>query len=194
MFMTMFFSYGRPGEIRGLRRRQFLFPTRSTGPLSHYGLVFAPQETDPLSPQALSKTGTMDDTVLLDAPGWFGVLLAQVATSRAAEDPLFSISAADSVVLFNRAVSVLGLPKQCMYQFRHGGASEDVLGRVRTIDEVKSRGRWKSDGSIRRYAKPSMLGRLLGLLEPAKLGYCRDAWRNLEKVAWGQMAATLPQS
>eukprot|EP00969_Alexandrium_andersonii_P103968 4587497-Alexandrium_andersonii.AAC.1 len=38
-----------------------------------------------------------------------------------------------------------------MYQLRHGGASWDRLRRVRTLQEVKQRGQWSADASVRRY-------------------------------------------
>ena len=41
------------------------------------------------------------------------------------------------------------------YSFRHGGASHDALNHVRTPEQIKLRGRWKSDSSLQRYTKPA---------------------------------------
>ena len=38
-----------------------------------------------------------------------------------------------------------------LYQLRHGGPSHDRRSRTRSLAEVKQRGRWASDTSVRRY-------------------------------------------
>eukprot|EP00972_Heterocapsa_arctica_P038827 5721550-Heterocapsa_arctica.AAC.1 len=66
------------------------------------------------------------------------------------------MSPATSVSLFKAACDLLGLLRgTCMYQMRHGGASEDLLSHSRPQDDVKRRGRWSTDSSLRRYAKPA---------------------------------------
>ena len=40
-----------------------------------------------------------------------------------------------------------------LYSLRHGGASDDFLTRRRTLPEIKHRGRWLADSSVRRYTK-----------------------------------------
>ena len=45
----------------------------------------------------------------------------------------------------------LGLPH--VYVLRHSGASADRLYKRRPLSEVKSRGRWRADSSVRRYEK-----------------------------------------
>ena len=39
------------------------------------------------------------------------------------------------------------------YSLRHGGASHDALHQRRPLQEIKSRGRWMADESVRRYNK-----------------------------------------
>ena len=39
------------------------------------------------------------------------------------------------------------------HDLRHAGASDDLLSGHRALGEVKERGRWAADGSVRRYAK-----------------------------------------
>ena len=41
------------------------------------------------------------------------------------------------------------------YTLRHSGASNDFLFKRRTVEEIKSRGRWKSDVSVKWYMKPA---------------------------------------
>ena len=43
------------------------------------------------------------------------------------------------------------------YSLRHGGASHDLLCNQRVLAEVKRRGRWASDTSLRRYSKETRL-------------------------------------
>ena len=40
---------------------------------------------------------------------------------------------------------------------RHGGASDDMLRKRRSISAIKERGRWVSDSSLSRYAKATLL-------------------------------------
>eukprot|EP00972_Heterocapsa_arctica_P001401 205311-Heterocapsa_arctica.AAC.1 len=61
-----------------------------------------------------------------------------------------------------------------MYQMRHGGASEEPLSLTRAQEEVKLRGRLRTDSSLRRYAKPAQVQRLLGSLAPARPSYALD--------------------
>ena len=49
--------------------------------------------------------------------------------------------------------SGLSVLQPVVYSLRHGGASHDLLHQRRTVAEVKMRGRWHSDASVRRYGK-----------------------------------------
>lgn len=167
MVFLMFTTYARPGEIRGLTARQVLRPTRRSGPLSHWAISIAPQEDDASLRQALSKMGTMDDTILLDAPRFLGPLLGQRLVGRRPRDCIFPLAADTTVAQFRQASDALGLPELSLYQLRHGGASEDALSRARPLAEIRARGRWRSDSSLRRYAKPAMLQKLLQLKKVA---------------------------
>ena len=42
-----------------------------------------------------------------------------------------------------------------LYALRHGGASHDFLMQTRSLVEIKKRGRWGSDLSVKRYQKAS---------------------------------------
>ena len=57
--------------------------------------------------------------------------------------------------MFRQALLELGLGKESpsLYTLRHGGASHDLLAGLRPVAEVKERGRWVSDKSLRRYGK-----------------------------------------
>ncbi len=55
-----------------------------------------------------------------------------------------------------------------MYMLRHSGASTDFALKHRTLAEIKLRGRWRGDQSLRRYEKGGRLAEQLNRL-PEKL-------------------------
>ena len=50
------------------------------------------------------------------------------------------------------------------YQLRHSGPSHDVAVKFRRLNEVKLRGRWRSDASVRRYQQEGRAGQQLSRL------------------------------
>ena len=97
------------------------------------------------------------------------------------------------VVLFRDASLLLGLHGVCLYQLRHGGASEDVLGQKRTIQAVQARGRWRTDSSLRRYAKPAQLQRLLASMPAAKVSFARGSLARLRELLHGEASPRRPR-
>eukprot|EP00973_Karenia_brevis_P011048 1495612-Karenia_brevis.AAC.1 len=73
---------------------------------------------------------------------------------------LWPLEPAHIIAKFMQACMELGMDSlsPTRYSLRHGGASEDLLNKTRSLPEIKKRGLWKSDASLRRYAKE---GRLL---------------------------------
>ena len=53
-----------------------------------------------------------------------------------------------------------------LYALRHGGASDDLLSRRRSLEQVKARGRSKADENLRRYAKATRLQREMNKMVP----------------------------
>ncbi len=118
----------------------------------------------------------MDDPVLLDEPPWLGQLLADRLASLSPLERLFPASAGEVVALLRSAATRLGVETLCIHKLRHGGASEDLLGRTRDSATVKVRGRWKTETSLRRYAKPAQIQRLLNHLDPRRRAYAEQSW------------------
>ena len=85
--------------------------------------------------------------------------------------------------MFIAAAVALGLGRlrPCLYGLRHGGASEDLLTKARTVLDVKTRGRWSSDSSLKRYGKQT---RLLSELQKVPQ----------EVLHYGEQMARLPPS
>ena len=102
------------------------------------------------------ETGVYDNTLFLDNPsttGWLGPRLQQLVKGLGAEDKVFNFSADQFREELQAAGRRLGLQSVHTYQLRHGGASEDLNSKVRSYMEVKERGCWRTDASLRRYAK-----------------------------------------
>ena len=73
---------------------------------------------------------------------------------------LFTVTQAQVAVDLQEACRRLRVPAELdvvMYMFRHAGASTDFALRLRLLPEIKLRGRWKSDASLRRYEKGGRL-------------------------------------
>ena len=126
----------------------------------------------PLERMKASKTDQYDDGVLLDNPRmpYLGEALHLYTAARQKQDrkgvealifPFAYLLAASN---FKEAGARAGVQDCRLYRLRHGGASHDVASKVRSLLEVKKRGRWISDNSLRRYQKSVVL-----LTEEARL-------------------------
>ncbi len=157
--------------------------------------MVAPQNEDGAAVQELSKTGTMDDTVLIDNPPWLASLVAAQFGHLVPKDRLFPFEADQAAKDFKEAASLPKLPGTlCTYQLRHGGASEVILSEHRSSDEVKARGCWCTETSLRRYAKPAQVQRLLNALQPHYRAYAEMSFNNLEGLLKQKVRASLPSA
>ena len=69
---------------------------------------------------------------------------------------------------FQTSLLMLGLVEErpSLYTLRHGGASDDLLSGARSRKEVKDRGRWQTDSSLRRYAKRTRMQQQVARMAP----------------------------
>lgn len=162
--------------------------------MSLWALTIAPQTDDPKEFQPVSKTGTIDDTFVLDSTPWLGEVLAARMMHRPRKSLLFSVPAGRLNALLQAMLRDLALPPLCLYQLRHGGASADLLARARSAAEVKARGRWRSDSSLRRYGKPAATQRLLAKLTPAQRTYGQRCFDRMAQVLRNEVAPVAPPS
>jgi len=102
-----------------------------------------------------SKVGEYDDGVALDMEEmiWFGPWLLRQASRLAPGVKLFKFTYLEMVVMFREAMEEWDLADAVLYRMRHGGASHDIVSNQRSVLEVKKRGRWANDQSLKRYAK-----------------------------------------
>ena len=122
---------------------------------------------------ATTKSGEYDDTVVFGdaASKRAGRALAADVLARLKKETRgtkhvfpFSIGLVEQT--FSEAVKSCGLvalrctPHCC----RHGGPSADYATRHRTLSEIRRRGRWKSELSLRRYEKSGRLAKQVSKL------------------------------
>ena len=101
------------------------------------------------------KTGLYDESVMWDTDPWILPWFARLTVGRRPEELLWPFSHADHLLLFEKVTSLLQLHalRPCLYALRHGGASDDLLTGRRSVMEVKRRGGWAAESSVKRYAK-----------------------------------------
>ena len=150
-------TYARPSELLRITRGAVIRPRRSR---SHFwGIVIDPQEQ-----HTPTKTGEYDDCVLLDSPGREGIaviLKYLFNRTKLDSDKLFAgLSLTKYNEDINQACKELGLQKLKLtaHVLRHSGPSTDSYRKIRSLDLIQSRGRWKALSSMHRYRKP---GRML---------------------------------
>lgn len=191
-------AYLRPGEARSMCKKNLAAPVpvlaggrrkrkavRAASP--HYALIVRLEEDG-----MLSKTGTFDETIILDDPVWLGARLQTLMLGKNNDAPLFDVDPKEVLRHWKMAVTALGLPTAQMYQLRHGGASSDYLARHRSLADIRMRGRWRSERSVARYTKSGLIQRMLNSLKPQHLLFCQQAEKRLEKVLLRRICAREP--
>lgn len=188
MTMVAFMLYLRPGEALELCKRHIVPPVKMAG--NQYGwvnVVIRDQEG-----QKPDKVGVYDNSLPFDVDKdkWIGEALLQHSNKLAkSSDLLFSFSMDDYRKKFQQAGSRLGVDHLHPYQLRHGGATEDMTSKKRDFAGVKSRGRWKTDQSVRRYAKVGRVQQLLAKLPDSSKRFCHWSELNMKKVMSGLVTA-----
>ena len=107
-----------------------------------------------------SKVGLFEETVLLDSKAlpWIGEALARLRGQKVRER-IFDFEYPRLGVAMKAAAAKVGLSELNIvpYQMRHAGPSHDRLWLLRPLNEVKARGHWASDSSVRRYEAAARL-------------------------------------
>lgn len=128
-----FRTYMRPGVCDGLLVSQLVPPTQLAGSYyNRWGFILNPTELG-----IPGKTGLWDEAVFLDTDPWMPSIF-QALSQQPPRSPLWPVSAIATIDHFNFAVLELGLQElhPSRYSLRHGGASDDLLSRRRTVNEV----------------------------------------------------------
>lgn len=190
MVLVAFFLYLRPGEAHDLQGKHVVPPVRAAG--RQYAWVnVVIRDAEGLKPD---KVGVFDNSLPLDLKSiqWIGTaLLDQKKLLVKQTDKLFSFSMEDFRKKFQAAAEKIDLKGIHPYQLRHGGATEDLTSKAREFSMVKARGRWKTDASVRRYAKTGRVQQLLCKITKRNLQFCTWAEKNIRAAYQGQI---LPRS
>ena len=190
-----FICYLRPGELEGLTHEQLVAPTAAGGErYSQWGLLLFPEEGN-----RASKTGKFDEAILIDHCQWVYEFLAQIKArnpNAQPQDRLWSFPVGELKEVFEDACRRLGLShlQPCLYGLRHGGASEDLATKRRTLPEAKRRGRWAADSSLARYAKETRLMKEVGRLPAAVIIFGRQVEENILQVLRGTLRLRPPRA
>ena len=189
--LLMFQGYLRPTELTSLRRRQLVSPVPHLGTIGKcWGLVLGDFELG-----RRNKTGEFDESVRFDWEGfeWIGALLQELKNG----DPNGKVWLFDLGVLrreFRAAVALSGtaLLDPQLYSLRHGGASHDALSGRRVLRDIKKRGRWRSDASVRRYEKATLAQREAGRLAGDVTEFGKRIEMELEDILCGRVRPPFP--
>lgn len=159
-------TYARPSEILGLRKQDIIKP--SSRHCCFWGIIFGNSSSG-----GQTKTGTQDDTVLLDSTDreYAKQILAIVfAAAKRPHDRLFpgaSLREYEAVMREAKRAAGLGAMALTPHAVRHSGPSIDFLHRTRLPEEILARGRWKTLRSIQRYQKPGQMLSRMGKVDHA---------------------------
>ena len=187
-----FRCYLRPGENDKLTVRMLVPPSAAAGPqYLSWGLHLHPSECGGLP----GKTGVYDEAVLVDSEARLGTLFTQLRAGRGLDEALWSLTAEEDIKRFALVVEALALEALAptRYGLRHAGASEDLITKRRAALDVKRRGRWVSDSSLRRYAKETRLQSELQKVSQTVIEFGRQVTENIEQVILGEVAIALPR-
>ena len=182
--------YMRPGEWGRVLVRHAV-PPRAAGSLAlrHWALLLHPHEGEEAK---ASKTAEFDESLVLDldCDQWLAGVLNRLVARRGGDEPLFRITVTEFAALFRRAARRLGVtPDPMPYLLRHTGASRDFVNQLRPLREVKRRGRWKTDASVRRYEKGGRLSEQFSRLPGPLQRHALRCHRVLPEVLLGRLAA-----
>jgi hypothetical protein len=186
--LTDFDLYLRPGEGLALKAKNILPPVMVAGAQFKMTTVVI-RDFESGVPD---KVGVYDSALRLDnrETCWIGEFLLQLSRKQKnQEDRIFQFTMEEFRKQFMDAGKALGVEGLHPYQLRHGGASQDLSSGLRDHNGVKSRGRWRTDQSVRRYAKIGRVQQLLTKLSHNTLQYCQWSGANMEKVFRGIVPA-----
>jgi len=176
-----YLSMCRPGEIDLLLVKQLVPPV---GKHRLWSILLAIQEE-----KRPGKTGEYDEGVVLDQVLATNLhrTFVELTAGRSPEERLWQCEPHILQSAFNQSVTDLQLDHLHItrYGSRHSAASHDLYHRLRTFNETKERGRWKSDHSMRRYSKAARLQYFTNKVHPDVLKYGEMVKTELPKLFRG---------
>ena len=134
----------------------------------------------------VSKTGTKDDSVLLDSQ-WIQFLgpILEVLSQGDPMQRVFGFDYPEYLKIFKESAKDVGLDI-VPYQARHSGPSVDIAAGNRTLQEVQKRGNWASKQSVLRYEKAGRLAATWRKLNDQQQVCFKMAERHIAEIILGQ--------
>ena len=127
-----------------------------------------------------------------------GSQVRKLKAQRPPDQPVIGVAPSTLRSLLRTASGLLRLPATIqsidVYALRHSGASADRLEKKRPLVEVKRRGRWRSDSSLRRYEKGGFAAVQLSKCSAALRTFARTCEQRLLEVLAGSSAPCAPPS
>lgn len=170
-------TYARPSELLHVQKRDVIKP--STKQCRFWGIIFGNSHRN-----QRTKTGTQDDTVLLDSQDRIYAKKNLEIVYKHARKPTdrifgnYTLQQYEDAMKDARCKAQLGSFQLTPHSVRHSGPSVDSLQRTRVPEEILARGRWKTLKSIQRYQKP---GQMLASMN------------RIPEEVWVKARAALPQ-
>ena len=187
MTIISFDLYLRPGEALDIRKRNVVPPVKSAGKQFQWVTVVIRDQEG----QRPDKVGVFDNSLALNNKHtmWIGRFLLEHVKTLKKDSFIFSFSMDEYRKQFVKFGAALGLGTVHPYQLRHGGATEDLTSGRLDHNGVKARGRWRTDQSVRRYAKSGRVQQLLSQMSAHQIQFCKWAETNMPKVFAGMVSA-----
>ena len=183
-WLLMIDTYMRPGECISLLTSQILAPT-GVWPMLKPAILLHPDQR-----AIASKTGEMNESLILHR-AWLGRLLMLYKAQRKRVN-MWDFSMSQWRAAFLRAAPQVGLDRwtPCLYQARHTGASLDRLEERISLEEVKRRGRWRAETSVRRYEKRALIQEVYLSMTEAQRRFAHRATAQLEAALQRRLDAS----
>ena len=121
--------------------------------------------------------------------GSIGPLLHRRALEVGSAERLFPFEYVEMAQWASQASTAAGLDvlQPVLYQLRHAGASIDVASRLRSLEEIRARGRWAAATSMMRYEKHAQVGKTWHALPPAVQAHALKCEKRLANVLSGAL-------
>ena len=175
-------AYMRPMENMKLRRKDLVPPSMSI--TKFWAVIICASETN-----TVTKTHEQDDAVLLDSSylGWLGPAYTAL-THGEGTSPLWDFSYSQVTIAIRSIAELFNISDLVAYQLRHSGPSVDRAMNLRSIEDVKKRGRWASHQAVRRYEKAGRLSQTELSYSPEFRAYAAICEKQLEGVVLGHIS------
>ena len=180
--IIQFHAYLRPGEL--LKLRPWQISKAVVNGVSSYALILSDEKLT-----GLTKTGEKNDSVVLDwAYDWMGPILDRLRR-RPPDSIVWTFTSVEYGKMISTCAELAGMLHLGVhpYGLRHGGASWDAFKHRRSLEAIKSRGRWQADSSVRRYQKD---GRVVKEMEKMGVVAIKAATR-IEELLFELMSGLL---